>query len=285
MITILLYTIIQVNTKPTLYCIISYSKQTKKLLRMTGHRELKRKYDVGPNVDMNKVMMAMATTELPPGRKYRNLSHLTNEEKDFRRKWMNRMNSQVSRDRRRDQMEKLEERVKVLEMENEKMSAENEQLRMLLAQKQSIELQLLLDVVNQELNVYNYYKCSIDTNSSGNYINNDKKTNCHMEYMEKENKVFTNSPAKPFMMYENKTDLLWNCDVEELIPDYLLGNESFHNVTFPQSSPSPSTQSSLPSPNISSTLSLSPYLTFGDIMGVGMGVISPTSTFTGGKEE
>ncbi len=69
------------------------------------------------------------------------------------------VNSQVSRDRRRDQVESLEEKVKAMETEREKMKLENKQLRLLVLQMQASRYQLLAKLEN--------YK---DSNNNNNYI-------------------------------------------------------------------------------------------------------------------
>ena len=62
-------------------------------------------------MDVARFLQAMKETELPPGRNYRKLSHLNRAEKDLRRKFMNKKNSQLSRGRKRGQVQELNDTV------------------------------------------------------------------------------------------------------------------------------------------------------------------------------
>jgi len=67
---------------------------------------------------------------LEPPRKRERLTHLSAEEKMFRRKMKNRIAAQTARDRKKAHMTDLEERIRRLEAENANLKAENVQLKM-----------------------------------------------------------------------------------------------------------------------------------------------------------
>jgi hypothetical protein len=67
---------------------------------------------------------------MDPPRKRERLTHLTAEEKLFRRKMKNRIAAQTARDRKKAHMGDLEERIRRLEAENANLKAENVQLKM-----------------------------------------------------------------------------------------------------------------------------------------------------------
>ncbi|KAH3887130.1 X-box-binding protein 1-like [Dreissena polymorpha] len=62
-------------------------------------------------------------------RKRRRLTHLSQEEKLLRRKLKNRVAAQTARDRKKNLMSELEERVALLEEENRKLAMENQALK------------------------------------------------------------------------------------------------------------------------------------------------------------
>lgn len=65
---------------------------------------------------------------MPPPRKRERLTHLTPEEKNFRRKMKNRIAAQTARDRKKSFMNDLEDRIKRLQAENEALKHENGKL-------------------------------------------------------------------------------------------------------------------------------------------------------------
>jgi hypothetical protein len=67
---------------------------------------------------------------MEPPRKRERLTHLSAEEKLFRRKMKNRIAAQTARDRKKAHMGDLEDRIRRLEAENATLKAENVQLKM-----------------------------------------------------------------------------------------------------------------------------------------------------------
>jgi len=69
------------------------------------------------------------------------LTHLSGEEKQLRRKLKNRMAAQSARDRKKHQMEELEELVLKLERQNASLVKENRNLRLTIATEKSSQVQ------------------------------------------------------------------------------------------------------------------------------------------------
>ena len=72
-------------------------------------------------VDMQKVLKSLEEEELPPGRKYKKLSHLNQAEKGLRRKLMNKTNSKISRARKKKEVEILEDSLRNVIAGNNKL--------------------------------------------------------------------------------------------------------------------------------------------------------------------
>ena len=69
-------------------------------------------------VDMQKVLKSLEDEELPPGRKYKKLSHLNRAEKEMRRKLMNNTNSKISRAKKKQKVEILQDTLRNIMTEN-----------------------------------------------------------------------------------------------------------------------------------------------------------------------
>ena len=81
------------------------------------------------SANLDKILEFYFRTPLPPGRLYRSLRHLTRDEKKLQRKLMNRANAQSSCDRKKAEMEELEEILRIIKTETTKLRLENERLK------------------------------------------------------------------------------------------------------------------------------------------------------------
>jgi multidrug efflux pump subunit AcrA (membrane-fusion protein) len=79
-----------------------------------------------------------------PVRKRERLTHLSPEEKMWRRKMKNRIAAQTARDRKKARMDNIEDAVQKLERQNRTLAAENAQLR-----KQNAELLAKMNAIEQ----------------------------------------------------------------------------------------------------------------------------------------
>jgi len=78
-------------------------------------------------------------------RKRERLTHLSPEEKMWRRKMKNRIAAQTARDRKKARMDNIEDAVQKLERQNRNLAAENAQLR-----KQNAELMAKMNAIEQK---------------------------------------------------------------------------------------------------------------------------------------
>ena len=81
------------------------------------------------SVNLDKILEFYFRTPLPPGRLYRSLRHLTRDEKKLQRKLMDRASAQSSCDRKKAEMEELEEILRIIKAETTKLRLENERLK------------------------------------------------------------------------------------------------------------------------------------------------------------
>ena len=86
------------------------------------------------SANLDKVLEFYFGTPLAPGRLYRNLRHLTRDEKKLQRKLMNRTNAQSSCNRidcgrKKAEVEELEETLRIIKAEATKLRLENERLK------------------------------------------------------------------------------------------------------------------------------------------------------------
>jgi len=100
---------------------------------------------------------------MEPPRKRERLTHLSAEEKLFRRKMKNRIAAQTARDRKKAHMGDLEERIRRLETENATLKAENVQLKMKSGKlnEENGRLKIELDE-NDVSQIVNYEKTNAD---------------------------------------------------------------------------------------------------------------------------
>jgi hypothetical protein len=91
-----------------------------------------------------------------PVRKRERLTHLSPEEKMWRRKMKNRIAAQTARDRKKARMDNIEDAVQKLERQNRTLAAENAQLRKqneaLMAKMNAIERNATVDSINTPMN-------------------------------------------------------------------------------------------------------------------------------------